>query len=51
MTLWKCKQSVSDVFTMSYSGREIRGCFENKNTASLKPTKIWRLCRSLEDAR
>ena len=40
MTLWKCKRSVSDVFTMSYSGREIRGCFENKNTASLKPTKI-----------
>ena len=30
MTLWKCKRSVSDVFTMSYSGRETRGTFREK---------------------
>ena len=38
MTLWKCKGSVSDVFTMSYSGREIRGTFRDSLENALRAT-------------
>ena len=37
---FKSHRKPTEVLEMSYGGRETRGEFENKNTASLKPTKI-----------